>query len=143
MLVIYPLLFFVGSIRSVRLYFSMTSSMNSSMNSPNFMKCWIYDFIFWYIFSSTVFPLKKNSDLTWFFSLYEKIFIEKILTSILRADFNIKVCLAKLIKNVTGWPKSYRKYILKITQPPQYGYAKSQYRFSVTSGSPSTISIVC
>ena len=32
----------------------------------------------------------------------------------------------------TGWPRSYRKYILQITQPSQYGYAKLQYRFAVT-----------
>ena len=37
----------------------------------------------------------------------------------------------------TGWPRSYRKYILQIRQPSQYGYAKLQYRFAVTSGSPS------
>ena len=37
----------------------------------------------------------------------------------------------------TGWPSCYRKYILQITQPSQYGYAKFQYRFAVTSGSPS------
>ena len=30
----------------------------------------------------------------------------------------------------TGWPRSYRKYILQITHP-------SQYRYAVTSGSPS------
>ena len=40
----------------------------------------------------------------------------------------------------TGWPRSYRKYILQITQPSQYGYAKLQYRFAVTSLSPSTSS---
>ena len=39
----------------------------------------------------------------------------------------------------TGRPRSYRKYIQQITQPSQYGYAKLQYRFAVTSGSPSTI----
>ena len=33
--------------------------------------------------------------------------------------------------------RSYRKYILQITQPSLYGYAKLQYRFAVTSGSPS------
>ena len=37
----------------------------------------------------------------------------------------------------TGWPRSYRKYILQITQPSEYGYGKLQYRFAVTSGSPS------
>ena len=41
-------------------------------------------------------------------------------------------------KRNTGWPRSYRKYILQITQHSQYGYAKLQYRFAVTSGSPST-----
>ena len=41
----------------------------------------------------------------------------------------------------TGWPRSYRKYILQITQPSQYGYAKLQYRFAVTSGSSSTSSL--
>ena len=30
----------------------------------------------------------------------------------------------------TGWPRSYHKYILQITQPSQYRYAKSQYRFA-------------
>ena len=40
-------------------------------------------------------------------------------------------------QKATGWPRSYRKYILQIPQPSQYGYAKSQYRFAVTSGSPS------
>ena len=39
----------------------------------------------------------------------------------------------------TGWPRSYHKYMLQITQHSQYGYAKLQYRFAVTSGSPSTI----
>ena len=38
----------------------------------------------------------------------------------------------------TGWSISYRKYILKITQPSQYRYAKLQYRFAVISGSPSS-----
>ena len=37
----------------------------------------------------------------------------------------------------TGWSISYHKYILQITQPSQYRYAKSQYRFAVISGSPS------
>ena len=37
----------------------------------------------------------------------------------------------------TGWSISYRKYILQITQPSQYRYAKLQYRFAVISGSPS------
>ena len=40
-----------------------------------------------------------------------------------------------------GWSKSYRKYILQITQPSQYRYAKLQYRFAVISGSPSKNSI--
>ena len=35
------------------------------------------------------------------------------------------------------WPRSYRKYILQITQPFQSRYAKLQYRFAVTTGSPS------
>ena len=39
----------------------------------------------------------------------------------------------------TGWPRSYRKYILQITPPSQYGYATLQYRFAVTSGSPSNM----
>ena len=39
----------------------------------------------------------------------------------------------------TGWPRSYRKYILQITQPSLYGYAKLHYRFAVTSGSPSMV----
>ena len=38
----------------------------------------------------------------------------------------------------TGWPRSYRKYILQITQPSQYRYAKLQHRLAVTSGSPSS-----
>ena len=38
----------------------------------------------------------------------------------------------------TGWPRSYRKYILQITQPTRYGYAKLQYSFAVTSWSPSS-----
>ena len=42
----------------------------------------------------------------------------------------------------TRWPGSYRKYIMQITQPSQYGYAKLQYRFAVTSWSPSTCSLV-
>ena len=39
----------------------------------------------------------------------------------------------------TGWSISYRKYILQITQPSQYRYAKLQYRFAVISGSPSIV----
>ena len=46
------------------------------------------------------------------------------------------VCPRSLIDTYTGWPRSYRKYLLQITQPSQYGYAKLQYRFAVTSGSP-------
>ena len=42
------------------------------------------------------------------------------------------------VKTCTGWPRSYRKYKMQITQPSQYRYAKLQYRFAVTSGSPST-----
>ena len=38
----------------------------------------------------------------------------------------------------TGWPRNHHKYILQITQPSQYRYAKLQYRFAVISGSPST-----
>ena len=38
----------------------------------------------------------------------------------------------------TGWARNYRKYILQITQPSQYRFAKLKYRFAVTSGSPST-----
>ena len=37
----------------------------------------------------------------------------------------------------TGWPRSYRRYLLQISQPSQYGYVKLQYRFAVNSGSPS------
>ena len=37
----------------------------------------------------------------------------------------------------TWAPRSYRKYILQVTQPSQYIYANLQYRFAVTSGSPS------
>ena len=37
----------------------------------------------------------------------------------------------------TWWHRSYRKYILQTTQPSQYRNAKLQYRFVVTSGSPS------
>ena len=43
----------------------------------------------------------------------------------------------KIKARYTGWPRSYRKYILQITQPSQYGYAKLQYRCAVTSGSSS------
>ena len=35
--------------------------------------------------------------------------------------------------------RSCRKYILQITQLSKYRYAKLQYRFAVTPGSPSTI----
>ena len=45
-----------------------------------------------------------------------------------------------LARVYSGWPRSYCKYILRITQPSQYGYAKLQYRFAVTSGSPSSLS---
>ena len=41
------------------------------------------------------------------------------------------------------WPISYRKYILQITQPSQYGYLKLQYRFAVTSVAPSSMSCIC
>ena len=44
--------------------------------------------------------------------------------------------MRKLV-SYTGWPRIYCKYILQITQPFQYRYAKSQYRFAVISGSPS------
>ena len=37
-----------------------------------------------------------------------------------------------------GRPRSYRKYILQITQTSQYRYAKLQHRFVVTFGAPST-----
>ena len=40
--------------------------------------------------------------------------------------------------NRIGWPGSYRKYMLQITRPSSYGYAKLQYRFAVTTGSPSS-----
>ena len=40
----------------------------------------------------------------------------------------------------TGWPISYRKYILQITQPSQCKVTKLQYRFVVISGAPSTLS---
>ena len=43
----------------------------------------------------------------------------------------------------TRWPRSYRKYILQITQPSQYRYGNLQYRFAVTSGSPSTLIKFC
>ena len=48
------------------------------------------------------------------------------------------ICSAINVKR-TGWARSYRKYLLQITQPSQYWYAKIQYRFAVTSGSPSSI----
>ena len=40
---------------------------------------------------------------------------------------------------VVGDPEVTEKYILQITQPSQYRYAKLQYRFAVTSWSPSRI----
>ena len=51
-----------------------------------------------------------------------------------------------LIKNRTtnfntGWPRSYRKYILQITKTSLNRYEKLQYRFAVNSGSPSSIVI--
>ena len=46
------------------------------------------------------------------------------------------------ILTATGWPRSSRKYILKITQPSQYGYAKLQYRFAVTAGSSSKVKLL-
>ena len=47
-------------------------------------------------------------------------------------------CISAIIHYIdTGWPRSYRKYILQITQPSKYRYAKLQCRFAVTSGSPS------
>ena len=42
------------------------------------------------------------------------------------------------ISTHTGEPRSYRNYILQITQPSKYSYARLQYIFAVTSGSPST-----
>ena len=42
-----------------------------------------------------------------------------------------------------GWPRSYRKHILQITQPSQNRYAKLQYRFAVTSGSPDMYYLFC
>ena len=62
------------------------------------------------------------------FSIIITIFVYCILNS-----------LYMVTNGYTGWPSSYRKYILKITQPSQYRYAKLQYRFVVTSGSPSTV----
>ena len=44
-----------------------------------------------------------------------------------------------ILVRCTGWPRSYCKYMLQITQPSQYGYEKLQYRFAITSGSPSTL----
>ena len=41
----------------------------------------------------------------------------------------------------TGWARRYRKYILQTTQPSQYGYVKLQYRFAVTSGTPSRVDL--
>ena len=40
---------------------------------------------------------------------------------------------------ITGWPRSYRIYILQITQNSQYRYADLKYTFAVTSGSPSSM----
>ena len=47
------------------------------------------------------------------------------------------IILKKKKHLATGWSISYRKYILQITQPSQYRYSKLQYRFAVTSWSPS------
>ena len=54
---------------------------------------------------------------------------------------NATVCEIDFVHFYTRWPRSYRKYILQITQPSQYRYPKLQYRFAVTSGSPSNSSI--
>ena len=39
--------------------------------------------------------------------------------------------LFNVLVQCTGWPRKYRIYILQITQPSQYRYAKFQYRFAV------------
>ena len=58
-----------------------------------------------------------------------------------RLLFGYQVFVYPLVSS-TGWPRSYRKYILQITQPSQYIYAKLLYRFTVTSGSPSILILV-
>ena len=45
-------------------------------------------------------------------------------------------CTTSECNEPTGWPRRYRKYILQITQPSQYRYTKSPYRFAVTAGWP-------
>ena len=51
------------------------------------------------------------------------------------SSINEKIKTIHDSKDVLVKKKSYRKYILQITQPSQYRYAKLQYRFAVTSGS--------
>ena len=41
--------------------------------------------------------------------------------------------------DILGDPEVNNKYILQIAQPSKYGYTKLQYRFAVTSGSPSIV----
>ena len=60
----------------------------------------------------------------------------RILSQLLTRVVVIDVTIRERI-SYTGWPRSYHKYILQITQPSQYRYAKLHYSFAVTSGSPS------
>ena len=76
--------------------------------------------------SSVTVCLKKKSLGDFFANFFSRIFRLK----------KLKLCLTSN-SCYTWWPRSYRKYILQITQHSQYRYAKLQYRFAVIYGSPS------
>ena len=59
---------------------------------------------------------------------------------LVKGEGTISIYLLSLSIYLLG-DQGYRKYILLITQPSQYRYAKLQYRYAVISGSPSTSTI--
>ena len=90
-------------------------------------------------------PLDTLQDPTAFFPLHPLTSQTRIFR---KGNRSINLCEESLMRNnlcvhqifrftTTGWPRSYRKYILQITQPSQYRCAKLQYMFAVNSGSPS------
>ena len=98
---------------------------------------WPYHLLFW-IESKNV----KPSNV---FSLFCVCLSSVILVAQVLEWYMVIWNLAPLVENcifapsLTGWPRSYSKYIFQIAQPSQYRYANLQNRFAVTSGSPSII----
>ena len=130
---------FVSDFLSLSLSFSFLHCCSGNLSVCLSLSLYLVLFLFSY--------LSKLRTILWFLSLYLSIFLSpsfslwhRCYCSALETTYVTGVsgepallpcdvtppdpAEVGLTRHYTGWPRSYRKYILQITQPSQHGYAK-------------------